>query len=110
MRQKLGAGITQFAYSCVQEHMVWTTMQFWESMFYSDVQSHIRALYLEPEDGEQHNHSVSAALDKHKRRTSRVKVLNGWKRPCPLTTSYNSNLRATHPLAISSWYQKDSTR
>ncbi|XP_060924473.1 myotubularin-related protein 5 isoform X3 [Limanda limanda] len=52
--RKLGAGITQFAYSCVQEHMVWTTMQFWEAMFYSDVQSHIRALYLESEDGEQH--------------------------------------------------------
>ncbi|XP_062238744.1 myotubularin-related protein 5 isoform X5 [Platichthys flesus] len=52
--RKLGAGITQFAYSCVQEHMVWTTMQFWEAMFYSDVQNHIRALYLESEDGEQH--------------------------------------------------------
>ncbi|XP_034434425.1 myotubularin-related protein 5 isoform X8 [Hippoglossus hippoglossus] len=51
--RKLGAGITQFAYSCVQEHMVWATMQFWEAMFYSDVQSHIRALYLESEDGEQ---------------------------------------------------------
>ncbi|XP_070784798.1 myotubularin-related protein 5 [Enoplosus armatus] len=48
--RKLGAGITQFAYSCVQEHMVWTTMQFWEAMFYSDVQNHIRALYLETED------------------------------------------------------------
>ncbi|KAK3517689.1 hypothetical protein QTP70_015676 [Hemibagrus guttatus] len=47
---KLGGGITQFAYSCVQEHMVWTNMQFWEAMFYSDVQNHIRALYLEPED------------------------------------------------------------
>uniref|UniRef100_A0A8C7H6R6 SET binding factor 1 n=1 Tax=Oncorhynchus kisutch TaxID=8019 RepID=A0A8C7H6R6_ONCKI len=45
--RKLGAGITQFAYSCVQEHMVWTNMQFWEAMFYSDVQNHIRALYLE---------------------------------------------------------------
>lgn len=54
----MGAGITQFAYSCVQEHMVWTTMQFWESMFYSDVQNHIRALYLETE-GEQQNNSVS---------------------------------------------------
>ncbi|XP_070847741.1 myotubularin-related protein 5 isoform X4 [Chaetodon trifascialis] len=54
--RKLGAGITQFAYSCVQEHMVWTTMQFWEAMFYSDVQNHIRALYLETE-GEQQNHS-----------------------------------------------------
>uniref|UniRef100_A0A4W6EMM1 SET binding factor 1 n=1 Tax=Lates calcarifer TaxID=8187 RepID=A0A4W6EMM1_LATCA len=49
--RKLGAGITQFAYSCVQEHMVWTNMQFWEAMFYSDVQNHIRALYLETEDG-----------------------------------------------------------
>ncbi|KAJ8269250.1 hypothetical protein COCON_G00118570 [Conger conger] len=48
--RKLGAGITQFAYSCVQEHMVWTNMQFWEAMFYSDVQNHIRALYLEAEN------------------------------------------------------------
>nr|XP_046234752.1 myotubularin-related protein 5 isoform X2 [Scatophagus argus] len=55
--RKLGAGITQFAYSCVQEHMVWTTMQFWESMFYSDVQNHIRALYLETVEREQQNHS-----------------------------------------------------
>ncbi|TKS91040.1 Myotubularin-related protein 5 SET-binding factor 1 [Collichthys lucidus] len=53
--QKLGAGITQFSYSCVQEHMVWTTMQFWEAMFYSDVQNHIRALYLETEEGDQQN-------------------------------------------------------
>ncbi|XP_061523242.1 myotubularin-related protein 5 [Phycodurus eques] len=53
--QKLGAGITQFAYSCVQEHTVWTNMQFWEAMFYSDVQNHIRALYLETENGEHPN-------------------------------------------------------
>ncbi|XP_061618331.1 myotubularin-related protein 5 isoform X3 [Phyllopteryx taeniolatus] len=53
--RKLGAGITQFAYSCVQEHTVWTNMQFWEAMFYSDVQNHIRALYLETEDGEHPN-------------------------------------------------------
>uniref|UniRef100_A0A4W5KDN8 SET binding factor 1 n=1 Tax=Hucho hucho TaxID=62062 RepID=A0A4W5KDN8_9TELE len=33
--RKLGAGITQFAYCCVQEHVVWTNMQFWEAMFYS---------------------------------------------------------------------------
>uniref|UniRef100_A0A8C9VSM7 SET binding factor 1 n=1 Tax=Scleropages formosus TaxID=113540 RepID=A0A8C9VSM7_SCLFO len=51
--RKLGAGITQFAYSCVQEHMVWTNMQFWEAMFYSDVQNHIRALYLEVSENEQ---------------------------------------------------------
>ncbi|GCB65238.1 hypothetical protein scyTo_0011847 [Scyliorhinus torazame] len=45
--RKLGSGVTQFAYSCVQEHLVWTSLQFWEAMFYSDVQNHIRALYLE---------------------------------------------------------------
>ncbi|XP_029317574.1 myotubularin-related protein 5 isoform X5 [Cottoperca gobio] len=55
--RKMGAGITQFAYSCVQEHIVWTTMQFWEAMFYSDVQNHIRALYLEGEEGELQNNS-----------------------------------------------------
>uniref|UniRef100_A0A669BHM0 SET binding factor 1 n=1 Tax=Oreochromis niloticus TaxID=8128 RepID=A0A669BHM0_ORENI len=61
--RKLGAGVTQFAYSCVQEHMVWTNMQFWEAMFYSDVQNHIRHLYLETEDGGQHNNSVSRARE-----------------------------------------------
>ncbi|KAM3858833.1 myotubularin-related protein 5 [Diretmus argenteus] len=55
--RKLGAGITQFAYSCVQEHLVWTNMQFWEAMFYSDVQNHIRALYLETEEGGQQANS-----------------------------------------------------
>ncbi|KAK7896863.1 hypothetical protein WMY93_022188 [Mugilogobius chulae] len=58
--RKLGAGITQFAYSCVQEHTVWTNMQFWEAMFYSDVQNHIRALYLETDEEEQGNHQARA--------------------------------------------------
>uniref|UniRef100_A0A673K4F2 Myotubularin-related protein 5-like n=1 Tax=Sinocyclocheilus rhinocerous TaxID=307959 RepID=A0A673K4F2_9TELE len=60
--RKLGGGITQFAYSCVQEHMVWTNMQFWEAMFYSDVQKHIRALYLENGscDTEDGNNDLSA--------------------------------------------------
>ncbi|GAB1299725.1 Myotubularin-related protein 5 [Apodemus speciosus] len=48
--RKLSPGVTQFAYSCVQEHVVWSTPQFWEAMFYGDVQTHIRALYLEPSD------------------------------------------------------------
>ncbi|XP_058165021.1 myotubularin-related protein 5 isoform X24 [Dasypus novemcinctus] len=46
--RKLSPGVTQFAYSCVQEHVVWSTPQFWEAMFYGDVQTHVRALYLEP--------------------------------------------------------------
>ena len=52
--QKLSPGITQFAYSCVQEHVVWTNIQFWEAMFYCDVQNHIRALYL---DNNEENHA-----------------------------------------------------
>uniref|UniRef100_A0A8B9VV65 Myotubularin-related protein 5 n=1 Tax=Anas zonorhyncha TaxID=75864 RepID=A0A8B9VV65_9AVES len=52
--RKLGPGITQFAYSCVQEHVVWTNIQFWEAMFYCDVQNHIRALYL---DSNEENHT-----------------------------------------------------
>uniref|UniRef100_A0A8B9G037 SET binding factor 1 n=1 Tax=Amazona collaria TaxID=241587 RepID=A0A8B9G037_9PSIT len=51
--RKLSPGITQFAYSCVQEHVVWTNIQFWEAMFYCDVQNHIRALYL---DNSEENH------------------------------------------------------
>ncbi|XP_073435380.1 myotubularin-related protein 5 isoform X9 [Dendrobates tinctorius] len=48
--RKLSPGITQFAYSFVQEHLVWTNMQFWEAMFYGDVQNHIRALYVNSEE------------------------------------------------------------
>uniref|UniRef100_A0A7N5ZQP5 SET binding factor 1 n=1 Tax=Anabas testudineus TaxID=64144 RepID=A0A7N5ZQP5_ANATE len=63
---KLGAGITQFAYSCVQEHMLWTNMQFWEAMFYSDVQNHIRALYLETEDGGQEISALELASEQNR--------------------------------------------
>uniref|UniRef100_A0A8B9ZGG9 SET binding factor 1 n=1 Tax=Anas platyrhynchos TaxID=8839 RepID=A0A8B9ZGG9_ANAPL len=56
--RKLGPGITQFAYSCVQEHVVWTNIQFWEAMFYCDVQNHIRALYLDSNE-ENHTEEVS---------------------------------------------------
>ncbi|XP_072598325.1 myotubularin-related protein 5 isoform X7 [Vulpes vulpes] len=52
--RKLSPGVTQFAYSCVQEHVVWSTPQFWEAMFYGDVQTHIRALYLEPAEDRDH--------------------------------------------------------
>ncbi|XP_038535372.1 myotubularin-related protein 5 isoform X5 [Canis lupus familiaris] len=52
--RKLSPGVTQFAYSCVQEHVVWSTPQFWEAMFYGDVQTHIRALYLEPAEDQDH--------------------------------------------------------
>ncbi|XP_076879735.1 myotubularin-related protein 13 isoform X2 [Brachyhypopomus gauderio] len=49
--RKLAPGVNQFAYTCVQEHPIWTNQQFWEATFYSEVQAQIRALYLNtPED------------------------------------------------------------
>ena len=36
----------QFAYTCIQDHPVWASQQFWEAAFYSDVQEEIRRLYL----------------------------------------------------------------
>ncbi|XP_041131428.1 myotubularin-related protein 13-like isoform X1 [Polyodon spathula] len=44
--RKLAPGINQFAYTCIQDHPIWTNQQFWEATFYSDVQNQIRALYL----------------------------------------------------------------
>ncbi|XP_026176367.1 myotubularin-related protein 13 isoform X2 [Mastacembelus armatus] len=44
--RKLAAGVNQFAYTCIQDHPIWTNQQFWEATFYSEVQSQIRALYL----------------------------------------------------------------
>ncbi|MGH0134296.1 UNVERIFIED_CONTAM: hypothetical protein FKN15_027079 [Acipenser sinensis] len=44
--RKLAPGVNQFAYTCIQDHPIWTNQQFWEATFYSDVQNQIRALYL----------------------------------------------------------------
>uniref|UniRef100_A0A3B5A7L6 SET binding factor 2 n=1 Tax=Stegastes partitus TaxID=144197 RepID=A0A3B5A7L6_9TELE len=44
--RKLAAGVNQFAYTCIQDHPIWTSQQFWEATFYSEVQGQIRALYL----------------------------------------------------------------
>nr|XP_058165013.1 myotubularin-related protein 5 isoform X17 [Dasypus novemcinctus] len=60
--RKLSPGVTQFAYSCVQEHVVWSTPQFWEAMFYGDVQTHVRALYLEPPEDRPPTQQVGEAL------------------------------------------------
>ncbi|KAG8438338.1 hypothetical protein GDO86_008863 [Hymenochirus boettgeri] len=43
--RKLSPGVTQFAYTCVQDHAIWTNQQFWETTFYNDVQSQVRSLY-----------------------------------------------------------------
>ncbi|XP_064480386.1 myotubularin-related protein 13-like isoform X2 [Ornithodoros turicata] len=47
--RKLCTGVMQFAYTCIQDHVVWSNLQFWEAAFYQDVQRDIRALYLPPQ-------------------------------------------------------------
>lgn len=44
--RKLCTGVIQFAYTCIQDHPVWKSQQFWEAAFYQDVQAQIKALYL----------------------------------------------------------------
>ncbi|KAF3832668.1 hypothetical protein F7725_026333 [Dissostichus mawsoni] len=57
--RKLVAGVNQFAYTCIQDHPIWTNQQFWEATFYSEVQSQIRALYLNSLEGKD---SITARL------------------------------------------------
>ncbi|KAF2977082.1 hypothetical protein EK904_007867 [Melospiza melodia maxima] len=52
---KLAPGVSQFAYTCVQDHPIWTNQQFWETTFYSNVQNQVRSLYLTAKDD---NHAV----------------------------------------------------
>ncbi|KAA8595674.1 hypothetical protein FQN60_010965, partial [Etheostoma spectabile] len=57
--RKLAAGVDQFAYTCIQDHPIWTNQQFWEATFYSEVQSQIRSLYLNTPEGK---HGITAHL------------------------------------------------
>ncbi|XP_075044599.1 myotubularin-related protein 13 isoform X2 [Mixophyes fleayi] len=56
--RKLSPGISQFAYTCVQDHTIWTNQQFWETTFYNDVQNQVRALYLTSKNGNQGSSSA----------------------------------------------------
>ncbi|XP_053576567.1 myotubularin-related protein 13 [Bombina bombina] len=58
--RKLSPGVSQFAYSCVQDHAIWTNQQFWETTFYSNVQNQVRSLYLTTKD----NNEVDSSLSK----------------------------------------------
>uniref|UniRef100_A0A5F8GDY9 SET binding factor 2 n=1 Tax=Monodelphis domestica TaxID=13616 RepID=A0A5F8GDY9_MONDO len=40
--RKLAPGVSQFAYTCVQDHPIWTNQQFWETTFYNNVQNQVR--------------------------------------------------------------------
>ncbi|XP_053881162.1 myotubularin-related protein 13 isoform X3 [Malaclemys terrapin pileata] len=53
--RKLAPGVSQFAYTCVQDHSIWTNQQFWETTFYSDVQNQVRSLYFTARED---NHTI----------------------------------------------------
>lgn len=48
--RKLSPNVKQFAYTMIQEHGVWKNQQFWESVFYSEVEKEIKKLYLPPSE------------------------------------------------------------
>jgi len=43
--RRLCTGVIQFAFTCIQDHPVWSNQQFWESSFYQDVEKDVIALY-----------------------------------------------------------------
>lgn len=43
--RRLCTGVIQFAFTCIQDHPVWSSQQFWESSFYLDVEKDVIALY-----------------------------------------------------------------
>ena len=43
--RKLGPSVIQFAYTSVQDHSVWSNLQFWEEAFYNEAQKKIIELY-----------------------------------------------------------------
>lgn len=43
--RRLCTGVIQFAFTCIQDHPVWSNQQFWESSFYLDVEKNVIALY-----------------------------------------------------------------
>ncbi|XP_075423198.1 myotubularin-related protein 13 isoform X1 [Ascaphus truei] len=48
--RKLSPGVSQFVYTCVQDHTIWANQQFWETTFYNNVQNQVRSLYLTTKD------------------------------------------------------------
>lgn len=43
--RRLCTGVIQFAFTCIQDHPVWSNQQFWESSFYLDVEKDVINLY-----------------------------------------------------------------
>ncbi|CAL8081456.1 unnamed protein product [Orchesella dallaii] len=48
--RKLCTNVKQFAYTMIQEHPVWKNQQFWEAVFYTEVEKEIKKLYVPQPD------------------------------------------------------------
>ncbi|NP_001128442.1 myotubularin-related protein 13 [Rattus norvegicus] len=60
--RRLAPGVSQFAYTCVQDHPIWTNQQFWETTFYSAVQEQVRSLYLSAKEDNHTPHQKQKEL------------------------------------------------
>lgn len=60
--RRLCTGVIQFAYTCIQDHPVWSNQQFWESSFYLDVEKDIISLYSPSNDQNNRGSSVDGEL------------------------------------------------
>lgn len=58
--RRLCTGVIQFAFTCIQDHPVWSNQQFWESSFYLDVEKDIIALYAQ---NDEQNRSANSDRD-----------------------------------------------
>ncbi|UXI15807.1 hypothetical protein NH340_JMT01750 [Sarcoptes scabiei] len=43
--RRLSTNVIQFAYTCIQDHQIWSNLQFWQQTFYQDVEKDIKNLY-----------------------------------------------------------------
>jgi myotubularin-related protein 5/13 len=54
--RELSPGVCQFVYTCVQDHVIWESTDFWSKAFYEAVQCELYELYANPMDD---NHGSS---------------------------------------------------
>ncbi|KAK5984895.1 hypothetical protein GCK32_011005 [Trichostrongylus colubriformis] len=58
--RKLTQGVQQYAYTCVQDHSVWSNHRFWEAAFFHDVHELMRRHY-----GHQHDNNMPLSGKSH---------------------------------------------
>ncbi|RWS28784.1 myotubularin-related protein 13-like protein [Leptotrombidium deliense] len=51
--RRLSSGVMQFAYTCLQDHAIWSNLGFWEDAFYQSVEKAITSLYSPPKKAEE---------------------------------------------------------